>query len=116
MPGVMNTMPQPKEGSRGRCEAEKPPVHGPSGYQPAATRTCTSTAPYSLSSGVRARLAFGGLPDRPPLRCGQPLLVRFAEPGQRHGADDGKAEPKHGYPAKPRPGMISQEQNADHGG
>src|SRR5215471_17547395 len=25
----------PKEDSRGRSEAEKPPVHGPSGYQPA---------------------------------------------------------------------------------
>src|SRR5215468_5231768 len=43
MPGVMNTMPQPKEGSRGRCEAEKPPVHGPSGYQLATTRTCINT-------------------------------------------------------------------------
>src|SRR5215469_7005692 len=47
----------------------------------------------ALSSSMRAWLAFGGLPDRPPLRGGQPLLVRFAEPGQRHGAEDGKAEP-----------------------
>src|SRR5215468_1462268 len=114
MPGVMSTMPQPKEGSRGRCEAEKPPVHGPSGYQPAATRTCSNTGspiPPALSSGVRARLAFGSLPDRSPLRGGQPLLVRFAEPGQRHGADDSKAEPKHGHPAEPRPGMVAQEHN-----
>src|SRR6516164_7509589 len=54
------------------------------------------TLSRSLGGRVRAGFAFC-LPDRPPLRGGQPLLVRFAEPGQCHGTDDGKAEPKHGH-------------------
>ncbi len=31
----MKMLAQPKDSSRGRCEAENPPAHGPSGYQPA---------------------------------------------------------------------------------
>jgi hypothetical protein len=46
---VRKKVPQPKEGSRGRYEAEIPPVHGPSGYQPADTPVGATPGPEVVS-------------------------------------------------------------------
>src|SRR5579859_3390822 len=96
----------PKEGSRGRSEADKPPVHGPSGYQPAITIGCSAAVAVRSqgaavrSEGVRARLGVRALSDAPPLGGRQPLLVRFPEPGQGDRTEDGKAEPQRRNPAQ----------------
>src|SRR4029077_1931138 len=104
MPGVRKTVPQPKEGSRGRYEAEIPPVHGPSGYQPADTPVGATPGPEgrrrvinvsaghecgprvtNVVSGSRSGVGAGialRLPH-PALRRGKPLLVGLPEPGQR---------------------------------
>src|SRR6516164_4032939 len=83
------------------------PVVGPrrrsrrsTGHQYIGQRPSTAASPPSwlagparraLQGGVRARLAFR-LPDVPPLRGCQTLLVGLPEPGQGDRADDGEAE------------------------
>src|SRR5690349_24253129 len=104
----------PKEDSRGRSEAEKPPVHGPSGYQPAITVGCSSpswlvrVSVACRSQGVRGRLALGRLPD-PALRRGEALLVGLAEPGQGDRADHGEAESQHRDPAQAGASLVAEE-------
>src|SRR5216683_3014956 len=110
----------PKEGSRGRSEAEKPPVHGPPGYQPAITLggSAAVLAGPDVGAGrsqrMRGRLGFGRLPD-PALRRGEALLIGLPEPGQGDRADDGEAEPKQREPAQAGAGLVTEEHHADHG-
>src|SRR5580704_12448769 len=110
----------PKEDSRGRSEAEKPPVHGPPGYQPAIRLGCSAAVlagpdvGAGQSQGMRGRLAFGRLPD-PALLRGQALFIGLPEPGQGDRADDGEAESKQREPAQARAGLVAQEHHADHG-
>src|SRR6516225_9154622 len=114
----------PKEDSRGRSEAEKPPVHGPSGYQPGITVGCSAAVLAGPDVGsrrvagprlerVRGRLAVGGLPD-PALGRGEALLVGLTEPGQGNRADDGEAEPEHRDPAQAGAGVVAEEHHTDH--